>query len=463
MLKSLVKYSLALFASNVFTGLLSFLATMAAARLLPKSDFGLYNHYVLIYTFTGGFFLAGTQQALITFININRKTNEPLFIRLMMTSLFFLSLVSVIASFIAFRFYSLATCIGIIAIVPNVFTMFAALIYRSSLKARGEVALRVSVSLINSLLTIGLLFIWTSGYAPIAADLCSLVLPATIAIFLLCKKQNLASMFISPFDERLKPFWKMTGPLWIAGILFSLNVDVRKILVDGYLGVEDFAIFSFVIAVYTLILRPVEMIQRAMLPVLTTHKNWNGDEKRLMFANILVFPMLGLAVFSFYPLLLHYGKYYSYENTLNFFLIMGLGLPMLSIEFVFASMCIAIERQDINKNVMIIAVLFNIPVYSFIIMKFGIIGAFCAYPLYSISYGMILLFKLRFVFREQVKFAVSLVLRCMVIYLMCIFWIYKYPDFPLSFLSMPLFIIGSGCLRIWNIKNLKEVYLALKR
>ncbi len=462
MLKVLISYSSALFASNIFTGILSFFATMLAAKLLNKTDFGLYNHYVLIYATVGIFFISGTQQSLIIFINTDREANEPLFIRLMLTFVLIFSVISGVAFWIALRFFSLATCLAIVAIVPNVFTLLAALVYRASLRARGEVLIRMAISLINSLFTVGLLLIWTSKYAPIVADMCSLILPAGIAFFFLHRHTKMSSMFISPFDPGLRLFWKTTAPLWVAGVLFSLNDQIRRIIVDWHLGVEDLAILSFVYAVYTMVQRPVEMIQRSILPVLSIHKNWSGDEKRIMVVNSLIFPFFGLFIFLCYPILLKLGKYHSYEDTLYYLLIMCSALPIISVEFIFAAMCIAIGQEKINRDVMLLAVLINLPISFFMIFYFGLAGAFWAFPIYNISYGIVLGIKLRHIFKEQISFAASLVARCIIVYSICLTWIYVCPNISLASVAIIIFVLGTRCLSMWSIKQCKEIYWAFK-
>ncbi|GBC59254.1 hypothetical protein DENIS_0190 [Desulfonema ishimotonii] len=436
---------------------------MYAAKVLGKTEFGVYNHYVLVYSTISGFLTAGTQKSLITFINADREQNKPLFIRLLLTFAFFLFLTSLLIFYIGRYFYSLSTCLALIAVVPNVFVMLAGLVYRSGLNAKGEVAIQMTVSLSNSLLTILLLILWASQYAPILADFLSLLIPSLIVFYILSKSRENSSLFILPSDPKLSLFWKTTGPLWIAGILSHININARQLLVDWYLGVDNLAILSFVVAVFTMIQRPIEMIQRAVLPVLTINKEWEGEEKKLMSINLLIFPLLAICIFVCYTTFLELGNYHAYKNTLPHMLILGVGLPIGSIEFIFVAMCIAVGRQDIHKNVMFLSIFINLPLYYLFIVKWGLLGAFCSYSLYSIVYGLILGFKLRHIFKDQIIFACAKLTRCMIVYLFCLVWIYKYPDTFYTFGAILFFVLGTRGFGLWDRTKLKEVYRIMKK
>jgi len=463
MLSSFLKYSSSLLMSNVFFGLLSFLATMVSAKILTKSQFGEFNHYVLIYSSVSSLILSGSNSYLVYFININRSKNLELAKKIVMQFFFILLLLTIICVFSFWLNVSVFEKLSIIAIALNVLIVLSALIFRSGMNPVGEITVRSSVSLINTSFFLGFIFLYKNESVPVFADFLSLLIVAIILSFFFIKSIKLKKIFFNPFGEEYSALWGSFRPLWLAGALFSLNTYFKSLFVDYYLGIDELAIMSFVMAVWMLVMRPIEMFQRSILPALTYHEANIDDEFLIMRFSCFMFTLIGISVASIYTMFLSTFGYYEYSVTLEYFCVLCFGLPVMSVEFILASLSVARGHHKVNRESMLWSVCIVIPVGLLLIYRFSLMGAFITVPLFAYLYCSFLMFNLRLKLTQSVNHLMVLVLSSFVPMVSSLITVLYFQGAWMSTMAIPVFILTSRFFRMWSFDLFKAVYCEITR
>src|SRR5688572_27698859 len=167
--RRIATYSASLYGVTLVSSAISFAVTMIVAKRISREALGLYGFYVTVYAFLGMLLCSGINQALVKRLG-EAKDASPL-VRFALS----LSLVLAIAcwplAFLLHRAGALATAFGVAALPFFVLQLLAASVFRAGFEKKKEVTLRLAVSLLNSAITVGLVFLaFDPERAPIIGD-----------------------------------------------------------------------------------------------------------------------------------------------------------------------------------------------------------------------------------------------------------------------------------------------------
>ena len=456
MLTKIVKYSSAILTSNVITSALSFVATMLIAKYLSKEDFGFFCHYVLVYSTVQSFFMAGTQQSSITFINLD-EDNYIAYIQLLFTFFAVFSIIMFGVAGISCFFTSRSTSIALFTVVPSLFCMLSISLFRAKMDFKYELGFKILISSINSIGTIAFIILIRSKYVPIIADLLSVLIPSLLLLSILYRKlleNSYVSIFVNIFNKKYAKFWHDTRYLWVAGICFIINSSITQLLTDAYLGIEALAMFFFVMTIWELIHRPISIVQQTILPVFTLEQQINIKQLYdIARSSLVVLPLICQLVLLVVPRIVEIYYADKYAGFRQYLSLLSLSVPILSVEFIYAGLFIAKGYVKRNRNIMLISMIINVPLIFAMLYKYGIFGAFLGKALSMIVSGGVALFY-ALIYEKSFGFRMVMNIVCVSIaHLISVFMIYYYQNI-IAVLGIVMYLFITNTAKLWSFSEL---------
>lgn len=349
-----------MFGANAFTALITFAVSAAGMVSRSKEAFGDYTLYMAIYSVGQGFFIYGVNACIQQWCaaepdNRLRFTNMAL-------RLFGLLLLvmggfgAALGIFVSWNFG-----LGLIAIPFMVLAWWARYIFRSTLDARREAVIMLSLSLSNSVGRFSFLTFTDYRDALIYGDFASVLIGGLTALFFL--PRGIGSTYreilgTKVSGEFIREVLRFARPLWVAGIVFLINGSLQTIWTRAALGAAPLGAFGAYQQMWRFVSKPIEFISEATLPGLVRA----GERREELFRDILrvclvSLPMIALGVSIGSPLIFHFVDFISgllgspsdlmtkYAEVPVLMLLAALVIPPQTVEMVLNQHSIAERRQ----------------------------------------------------------------------------------------------------------------------
>ena len=467
MLRKLLAYTAGAFVTQTITGLLSYFAELSVADALSKEEFGAYRHFLLVYSLAAGPFVVGADHALVTFVN-RRAENYAPFVRLLLSYALALTLAFAVAASILRSHVEASTAWALAVTGPFVFGQLGYILFRARLRLRYEFALLLGQSLVWSLGSLVLIRFYRHELLPIALASASFLIVALVmaAIFRRDATAGGAALLtFRPFAPDYEDFWRSYRPLWFAGIAFLANTQIVGLLIDRKLGKAELAMWGLVNSMMLFIQKPVQMVQRAALPVFSSEK---GDIlhgfRQLVRLNLLVFPLLAIAVLGAYPLVLRFGTLSKYADTWPYLAVVIGASPVMAVEFLVAAVSMAMHLPRQNRNAHVLAAIVNVPLSWFLVARFGLWGAAAATAGYTLIFGALMFWFTRRELAPFVAFAAKMLAGAIVVLMASILVLAFAPDRTLyAPIAAAVYIAGSYVVGVWRPDHIAWAVRAIRR
>lgn len=395
MFRKIATYSASLYAVSLVSSGVSFVVTMMVARHISKESLGLFGFYLTIYAFLGTLICAGLNQTLVRSFGAKVEDRAEL-------TRVLLGVVMLVAS-VAWPLSLLAHASGYAAwgwalsTLPfMVVTVLGASEFRANFSRRKEVALTLSVSGLNSLLTVALVFLSDRpDMAPILGDFLSLAIPGTLLLLLFLRRDGV----MNPFrllgrsrGETATRLFTFALPLTIAAAAFVAYTHAASLLIRAMVGLAALAEFYFALQLMHILEKPMQILARVVLAGFAQDPAIDpAAHRRLITFNVTVFPLLAAGVAFGAPVLLAIVDWAmgdaageplvsKYAVSPLYVAVFAVAVPARSVEFLVSNLAIARGKPQVNRNTHVITTSVTVPLLAGLIWTFGPWGA-AAMPL----------------------------------------------------------------------------------
>lgn len=395
MFRKIATYSASIYAVTVAASAVSFLVTMVIARRIPKEALGQYGFYVTVYSFVGMLLCSGLNQSLVKFLGDKKEDRRELD-RLLLAVVALLAVVSWPCAIVARAMHLTSTSWGLFALPFSILYLLGASRFRTDFAKTKEMALRISVSLLNSTLTLGFAFLGGNAVmAPIRGDFLSMAIPGVVLIALfatgagLRHPRLLVSTLRGPTARRL---FRFSIPLAIAGAAFVTYSNAASLLIRGLIGLAALGEFYFAVQLMQILEKPMQILSNVILAAFAQDPTIAPDKhKRLVTFNLAVFPLIAAGVAYGAPLMLAVADHLmkrvggdplsvKYALAPLYVSLFALAVPGRCVEFLVSTLAIARGWPQINRNTHVLTTSVALPILAGMVWYFGPWGA-AAMPL----------------------------------------------------------------------------------
>ena len=409
-----------MFGANAFTALITFAISAAGMVSRSKEAFGDYTLYMAIYSVGQGFFIFGINaciQQWCAAAPVNRLRFTKIAYQL------FAALLVVTGGFGAALglFVSWNYGLGLIAIPFMVISWWARYIFRSTLDARKEAVIMMTLSLSNSAGRFFFLTFTDLRDALIYGDFVSVVIGGMTALAFL--PRGIDSSFREIFATKVpaslvRDVLKFARPLWIAGIVFLINGSLQTVWTRAALGAAPLGAYGAYQQMWQFVAKPIEFISQATLPGLVRA----GERREELFRDILrvclvSLPMIALGVSIGSPLVFHLIDFISglfgtssdlmskYAEVPLLMLLAVLSIPPTTVEMVLNQHSIAERRQSNVLYAQLVNVLVVAAAIYPLAKAFGVYGIVMSAVVGEVGNMLVYTYLLRHSHPGPVRFA----------------------------------------------------------
>ena len=482
MLRRLVGYASYMFGANAFTALITFAISAAGMVSRSKEAFGDYTLYLAIYSVGQGFFIYGANACIQQWCAAdpqNRRRFANLAFRLFGVLILIMGGFGVALGFFVSWIYGL----GLIAIPFMVAAWWARYIFRSTLDARKEAVIMMTLSLSNSAGRFFFLTFTDLRDALIYGDFLSVVVGGVTAVLILPRGIGSTFREILSTDvpaQFVRDVLKFARPLWVSGIVFLANGTLETVWTRAALGVAPLGALGAFQQMWQFVAKPIEYISQATLPGLVKA----GERREELFCDVLrmclvTLPMIAIGISIGSPLVFHLIDFISglfgatselnvkYAEVPLLMLLASLAIPATNVEMVLNQHSIAEKRP----NNVLYAQLFDVLVVAATIYPlataYGVHGILIASVIGATANMLVYIFLLRRSHPGPVRFA----LRSSALSFACVVPIaylgYLFHDEPyswaLAFPAAALYLFGMLLVRLLLPSDIQRVLELLWR
>lgn len=415
MFRKIATYGLSIYAATLLSSAISFAVTMVVARHISKESLGTYGFYITIYSLFGMIFGSGLNQSLVKFLGNKAEDRHELH-RLVLALCGMLALVFWPAAAVAFWMRSDVWGWGLAAIPFFAISLFASSSFRAEFAKGKELGLRMSISLLNSTLTLAFVYLAVRPeIAPIRGDFLSITIPA---------------LFIAVYFARISDGWSpfrlwatlrgntasrlfhFAVPLAIAGLAFILYSNASSMLIRAFVGLEALGEYYFALQLMFLLEKPMQILANLVLAGFSNEPDISvKDHRRLVTFNLSVFPLIAIGLGFGGPMILAVAdiilgpvggsplavKYASASIYVSLF---ALAVPARCVEFLVSSLAIARGMPQVNRNTHVTTACIGLPILALLVWMFGPWGAAAMPLVYQVIFLSIQARQLRAVMPE---------------------------------------------------------------
>lgn len=393
--RKIATYGLSIYAATLLSSAISFAVTMVVARHISKEALGTYGFYVTIYSLFGMIFGSGVNQALVKFLGNKAEDRQELH-RLVLAAFWFLALLTWPAAAFAFWMRSDVWGWGLAAIPFFAISLLASSTFRAEFAKGKELALRMSVSLLNSTLTLAFIFLAVQPeLAPIRGDFLSIAIPGFFLVAFFARISNgwsprrLLSTVRGDTTGRLLRF---AVPLAIAGLAFVLYANASSMLIRTFVGLEALGEYYFALQLMMLLEKPMVILANLMLAGFSNEPDISTrDHRRLVTFNMTVFPLVAIGLAFGGPTILRIADFVlgpiggtplaqKYASAPMYVSLFALATPGRCVEFLVSTLAIARGMPQVNRNTHVTTTCVGLPILTALVWWFGPWGA-AAMPL----------------------------------------------------------------------------------
>ncbi len=382
-----------LLSANLLIQIFAFASQLFVAGVLNPDDIGrikIIQTYLSIFSIIAGL---GFNVSTLKLCSENRTEEErkPLFkSALIFTLLSTVFLYLVIIGLNLFHIFSTDKLIqwliplGLFPVIINSLFM----VYVSYFQATKQIKLMSGLTITNKVISIVgiiLLTYWLGikGYY-IAYNLSFiLMLIVCVKIFRFSSSQKQSAIVL---NENLKTHWKYAKPSVFANLFSELSAYIDIILINFFVkDMTQIGYYSFAVTL-TVILRlfpgTVQQISSPYLSSLSTNKNdflgaFKKYNKILFWGVLITFFLINILS---YPAI-HWVFRGKYDQSIFFFLILSIGWSFRQLVQLQSAAIFGLGKIYYNAYVSLITLIFNIILYSFALINYGLLGiAYASIP-----------------------------------------------------------------------------------
>lgn len=398
MFRKIATYSASIYAVSLGASALSFGVTMLIARRIPKEALGLFGFYLAMYAFLGMLISSGLNQALLRFFGRGEDRYE--LTRILLGVAILTALVAWPAALAGHLLGWTAAAWALTTLPFMVTTVLGASEFRATFARGKEIALTLSVSMLNSTLTVAFAFLLARppeggpgidpGFAPILGDFLSLAIPGTVLFLVLARTRGLRnplSLFSRARGDTATRLFRFALPLAVAGMAFVAWTHASSMLIRGIVGLAALAEFYFAIQLLQILDKPLQILARVTLAGFAHEPDIAPEaHRRLVTFNVALFPLLGAGIAYAAPLILAMvdrmtsdlgGETLAekYAVAPLYLALFAAAVPARCVEFLVSTLAIARGRPEVNRNTHVATACIAIPILALLVWLFGPWGA----------------------------------------------------------------------------------------
>ena len=396
MFRKVASYSASIYGVTLFASAVSFAVTMVIARRIPKEALGAYGFYVTVYSFLGMLLCSGLNQALVKFLGDKQEDHAEL-TRILVATCAMLALLCWPLAFAAGALGWTSTAWGLAALPFSILCLFAASRFRTEFKKKGEVSLRLAVSLLNSTLTFAFAFLaGKPAMAPIWGDFLSMAIPGLVLVAIFLRFGGPRSVARAVTGDTARRLLRFGVPLVIAGAAFVVYTNASSLLIRGIVGLAALGEFYFAVQLMNVLEKPMTILSNVLLAAFANDPRITPEKhRRFVTFNMAVFPLIAAGVAWGAPLALSIADRLlarvggeplatKYALAPAFVSLFALAVPARCVEFLLSTLAIARGLPHVNRNTHVTATSVSLPVLAALVWWKGAWGA-AAMPLVYIT------------------------------------------------------------------------------
>lgn len=365
----------------IIPSLINILLNPFLANALSAKDFAIIGYYT-------SFNLVVLPFVTFSFINyyskiyFDRTPAERTLIRdtLLSTSLIVGPVLTVLA-ILAFMLFANFSAVSlplfpylVLSFAVNLFGYYF-LFYQTELKMQGDAKKYFSISLVNTLVfavfTVLLVIIFPFGATGKFASL----LIANIFMAIFCVKKMLTRFRIN--KQVLRDFFQFSWPIFFSSLLFYALSSIDRIFLEKINDDYQFGLYNIAFQIITYI----SIVNIAVLQTFTPDlfkSTANRDFSKLFkisFAIIISAVVLNLAFIPIAKLVISILTYGKFTDAYIYAQILAVRNICYIIFFVFSDILIGLGLTKFEMVIRIFGAVISVMIYSFLIQKYGFIGA----------------------------------------------------------------------------------------
>lgn len=462
MIRTFLSYSAVALVVQLMTGLLTkFAEIYFIAGTLGDTGLGEYKHFMLVLELSAGVFIVGMDHALVRFVHQAEK-NYGRFLSFFASYASAVTLLGVATAFLFRDEIRAATFLAFLTLGPFVTAEIGKIIFRARLEKKREFGFLAAQSLIWSLGCMATVPYWPNDLVPIGWTIAAVGGVGAAIYFVLWNTESedgRPKLCSRPFSPEYSGLWASYRPLWIAGAAFLANIHIQSLCVDRLMSVRHLGQWAFVHGVMVFVQKPLMLVQRATLPIFSRDKSqlYSGFRQLVRF-NLLSFPVLGLSILAVYPWLLSFDRFKDFNQTWDLLACLIAVLPIMAVEFLVASLSMAMDLPKNNRNAHVFAALINVPASYLLVSQFGLIGAGFGAALYTLVFGAAMFLAVHRQLPEYVRFVLRFLPIALFAYWGGILLIRQMENHVLAGIIAILgYIILSRLGRVWTPEDVANV------
>lgn len=418
MFRKIATYGLSIYAATLLSSAVSFAVTMVVARHISKEALGAYGFYVTIYSLFGMIFGSGLNQALVKFLGNKAEDRHELH-RLVLALCGMLALVTWPAAAVAFWMRSDLWGWGLSAIPFFALGLLAASSFRAEFAKGKELALRMSVSLLNSTLTLAFVFLAVKPeIAPIRGDFLSIAIPGLFIAVIFARTSggwDPRRLLATVRGDTAARLLRFAVPLAIAGLAFVLYSNAASMLIRAFVGLEALGEYYFALQLMMLLEKPMQILANLVLAGFSNEPDISErDHRRLVSFNLTVFPLIAIGLGFGGPTILAVADLVlgpiggsplavKYASAPMYVALFALAVPCRCVEFLVSTLAIARGMPQVNRNTHVTTTCIGLPLLALLVWTFGAWGAAAMPLVYQVIFLSIQARQLRTIMPEIIR------------------------------------------------------------
>jgi O-antigen/teichoic acid export membrane protein len=414
-LRKLVGYAAYMFGANTFTALLNFAVSALGMVTRPKSAFGDYATYMLVYEIGNGMLIYGGNATIQRYAASSDESRQR-FAKLVFLLFFVLLGVSALLAGgvgLALGEAGLHTALGLLGIPWIVTHWYGRYLVRSRLDARREARLMMTASLSNTIFQFVFLTATDWRDALIYGDFLALIAAGVAALVLVPRSLgcSLRTILGTPLSRpELREALAFAGPLWLAGQVFTAKVRMSAIFTSTLIGSRAMGALQAMQTLWQFAGKPIEYLGQAALPgLVAAREDRDTLYKELLRFSLVLLPLVAIAVAGGIPLLLQLidlavatlkdapGEPLSvkYAEVPLLIMLPALAMPLTTLEMVSNQYSVALGRPRTVFYAQLVNVLVMLAALGPLSDAFGLVGVVATGALGDLFNGLVFVVVLR--------------------------------------------------------------------
>ncbi|MEN3044536.1 MAG: lipopolysaccharide biosynthesis protein [Candidatus Hydrothermales bacterium] len=398
-MRKIIKDTLLLAASNVFSIVLTALGTLFVAKILEPDGYGGYSAYKLIISYIINLQL-GVFQGLQREIPYVKALGEYKKLQSLLNSVFsFTIYVSIISIFIILIFSLNSSPFFkkiFILTLPFVPLYFFKELFKFSLKGLENF---IGLSILNIFDSVTVIFfaIIFSIFFKAEGAVLGFALSHLVLFFLALFITKKIFLGIKLNFEDIKSLFKVGFPIFFIGVLNIFLFSIDRLFILGTYGRESFGIYVMALNFLNLISQVPVAFAVVLLPFLTRKKALEGSLERFIEKDFLIFAYLlfiSVLIISINPIICFIinNFLYKYKPALPLLKLLLEFIPFSTLSYFFYSFLIAENKHLFIIPYQIILLPLSIILNSILIPIFGIKGAGISFLISQTLFTLITIF-----------------------------------------------------------------------